>query len=710
MIARICDRAEAALIGEGQHDTAVFKAVRQRKVQLLEVANAAGRDIGRRNMQRIAGNPVAVIGKDQLTAVRGIIITRSIDRSPGDIRPRGTVPRAERDDIAARVLRRIIGASAGNLSADRSSGNRDMILRCRPLRRCSGRSAVDIRDCTAIDEGAVAIRRTARHSSIDRADLSVVDMDLIALRRAACRCGIAAVGRCDLSLHDRSGGIDIRAVNKDVVIFRMRRAVGLSAVNGIDVRCRNPRHRERIPLSVAAIHVRNAAGDFVRVRRIRSVIRPCVVLELRIDQEHFLRLARRRVRLQYIFCIACAVVAPHRSRLKLQRARRVAADERNPAAGVSSLEVRQILNRQLIPVDLPAESAAPYRQHGRPIGNQRVQLECVVVKILNAFDRNILRPNVQRVAVLCIGGSVVAVDVRMDEIRGICTVGTAKRDCIRSRCAVRRITAVNTAVGYRIADCSARNGDGIVLYGAASCAVSAVDIIDRAACNRDDIAHAIRRTADSSGIRRVHDRAAVCRCDGVHGIRRDRLVSACDCQMIFRDIAARPLILSAECSGKISGEARHRQRIVRRRMTGTGKSAVKFTDCRCSSVVSHAAPVEAVVVQQQRICCIHTAVCAQFQLMRQRCGKLTHGCVELQLCRRLPLKKSNAPSPMLINRADFDILQRNAVSCRIERSCIDNLEHGITGADRIAEVKTIRVEPIDGFHRGPLGIDRKNIA
>ena len=101
MIARICDRAEAALIGEGQHGAAVFKAVRQRKVQLLEVANAAGRDIGRRNMQRIAGNPVAVIGKDQLTAVRGIIITRSIDRSPGDIRPRGTVPRAERDDIAA---------------------------------------------------------------------------------------------------------------------------------------------------------------------------------------------------------------------------------------------------------------------------------------------------------------------------------------------------------------------------------------------------------------------------------------------------------------------------------------------------------------------------------------------------------------------------------------------------------------------------------
>ena len=65
---------------------------------------------------------------------------------------------------------------------------------------------------------------------------------------------------------------------------------------------------------------------------------------------------------------------------------------------------------------------------------------------------------------------------------------------------------------------------------------------------------------------------------------------------------------------------------------------------------------------------------------------------------------------MLINRADFDILQRNAVSCRIERSCIDNLEHGITGADRIAEVKAIRVEPIDGFHRGRLGIDRKNIA
>ena len=101
MIARICDRAEAIRIGEGQHGAAVFEAVRQRKVQLLEVANAAGRDIGRRNMQRIAGNPVAVIGKDQLTAVRGIIITRSIDRSPGDIRPRGTVPRAERNDIAA---------------------------------------------------------------------------------------------------------------------------------------------------------------------------------------------------------------------------------------------------------------------------------------------------------------------------------------------------------------------------------------------------------------------------------------------------------------------------------------------------------------------------------------------------------------------------------------------------------------------------------
>ena len=162
-----------------------------------------------------------------------------------------------------------------------------------------------------------------------------------------------------------------RALDENSIVLRVCVTIGFAAVCCRKSAVRNPCHRERIVLGRIARQIGKAAIDLVCCARRRcAVIRPRIVAELRVGQEHLLCLTISRIGRQGELRVRI-----HRSEIsfpivgscrKRQSIRRIALNERHPAAGISAAaEIRHMINGDLVPVDLLAEAVLRNIQHRR---------------------------------------------------------------------------------------------------------------------------------------------------------------------------------------------------------------------------------------------------------------------------------------------------------------------------------------------------------
>ena len=191
------------------------------------------------------------------------------------------------------------------------------------VRSVRDRAAVDVRDRAALDAHFVLLRRgvRARHRAADDIrDRAAFDDDMVRTRRA-----VRLRGKATVDVLNPTGS---RALDDDPVLLGIRRAVRLAAVNEIEVRRRDARHRDPVFVSRMTIPIRCAAHDFVCRRRVRAVIRPCIVPEDTVVHDNGSRCVRTRIRADEILGVPCAVVA-RGIVLEGQRVRRIALEERD---------------------------------------------------------------------------------------------------------------------------------------------------------------------------------------------------------------------------------------------------------------------------------------------------------------------------------------------------------------------------------------------
>ena len=493
--------AEAVGIRQRQERCVLRRVIVQLEVELLDVAHLRDRRAALRlDVQRIARDLFAVIGKDIA------VVARAPKLRVGKVGGEVSFIVTEVDDVHPRQARQDARIAANDIpwsrriyTRDRAARDRDGVLGHIARRSCCTAAADDVRDCAALDAHFVLLRRgvRARHRAADDIrDRAAFDDDMVHTRRTVRLRGKAAV-----DVGDRAGSLAsgfVRALDNDPVLLGIRRAVRLAAVNEIEVRRRDARHRDLVVVSRMTIPIRCAAHDFVCRRRVRAVIRPCIVPEDTVVHDNGSRCVRTRIRADEILGVPGAVVA-RGIVLEMQRVRRRALQQLDAAHAVDILEIvgidRRAVDADLAPIDARAREISRVLdgQHHVVIRKRLIQLEIVALEVVDGLYGDILPVDAERIARDI--RLVAAIDRARRERRtseiGMLRVAKADRVARRLACA-NGIAAVNIGGSTGILEASARDGDAVVRDIARADSIAAVNrAFDLAACDGDAVVHDI---------------------------------------------------------------------------------------------------------------------------------------------------------------------------------------------------------------------------
>ena len=499
---RIRDLVESSGFHEFQQCFAVFNAVVETEIELVDIADFADFADFRIDIERISRDLfIAAVINKAVVLCAALLRRHTVARSPnGQAFEIGVeIARlvAKVDDVVVRLARRAPGIAADKpvIRVHPAARHGDLVSRHIPRHGSVPAAAADngsIRlEFSSFDKDLVPLRTAAgSHSkaAMNRADLAAPDGRRISLGRAVRDKGRAADDICDLTgdfpLHRH---FVFFGILRRIIGGRSRRPCRLAAVDGFQPARRRAGHFQLI-VRRRAPEIGYAAVYFAVRRRGGAVILLLGVAEAVVVQQHFLRRAGSRIGVQGKLIVAAIPRRRmiHRAGIAREIHHARALQERQLAFGLIRGKRRGV-DLDLRPVHSASQTVIiRERQHGGAHADLVAQMEVDRIEIAQRLDVNILRLDIQCVArdVACIAAAVErhAREIRACRERRGRTVAEV-HGVARRLARARRVARVDIARSL-----ASRNRNGVVRSIAAR-AVSPVEIAcDFRACKRDGIA------------------------------------------------------------------------------------------------------------------------------------------------------------------------------------------------------------------------------